>query len=280
MKKNFIANSELVNSYLKSIRKFSVLTPEQEKAVFIRIKNGDNDAKNIIANHNQRFVFSLAKQYAQDETVLDYVNEGNIGLMTAIDKFDYTRGYRFISYAKDLIRAYMNQYSYVSGLVQKSNNSKYAVKIREAKKEFYNENQRDPSVYELADIFKKKWNIDVVDLSDLATVSFAKLDKPSENDETEDSSAMISKSKTGLDLSTDNEYEKEITADSNDDIVSKLLNKLDERSRKVVKLSFGIGYEYSMCDDDIAEKLNLTTVRIRQIKNAAIKKMQNYKNLL
>lgn len=280
MKKNFIASSELVNSYLKSIRRFSVLTPEQEKAIFIRIKKGDAEAKNIMVNHNQRFVFSIAKQYAQDETVLDYVNEGNIGLMTAIDKFDYTRGYRFISYAKDLIKAYMNQYSYASGLVQKSNNSKYATKIREARRDFYNENQRDPSIYELVDMFKKKWNIDVVDPADLATLSFTKLDRPVDNDESEDSSALVSNSKVSLDLSTDNEYESEIKSESDNDAVSRLLGKLDERSRNIVRLSFGIGCEYSMCDDDIAEKLNLTTVRIRQIKNAAIKKLQNYKNLL
>ena len=107
----FYSGDKALNNYLNDIRKYKVPTVEEEVALFERIAEGDEKAKTEIIQRNQRFVYSLAKIYSKDENeVLDYVNEGNIGLITAIDTFDVTKGTKFITHAVWYIRRSMNYY--------------------------------------------------------------------------------------------------------------------------------------------------------------------------
>ena len=108
--------SDDVMSYLNDIRKFEVLTPEEELAIFDKIKNG-TEAESIAAKQklmecNQRFVYSVAKEYARGNDILDIVNEGNKGMAEAIDRFDHTRGMKFITYAVWYIRRAIVSYYY------------------------------------------------------------------------------------------------------------------------------------------------------------------------
>ena len=104
----FYSGNDTLNKYLSDIGKYKVLTLEEEVELFERICDGDEQAKARIVESNQRFVYSLAKIYSKNEDeVLDYVNEGNIGLITAIDTFDVTKGMKFITYAVWYIRRSM-----------------------------------------------------------------------------------------------------------------------------------------------------------------------------
>jgi len=270
MKNIIIARTSTVNAFLNSIKDFEILTPEKEEELFIRIADGDEEARNIVINSNQRFVFSIAKEYAKDETILDFVNEGNFGLMKAIEKFDYTRGFKFITYAKDMIRAYMNMYAAELGLVRKSNNTKYSAKLKSIKAEFLAKNEREATIDEIVDIFHDKYGIDIVNTNDLLDINMTRI-----NDSYDEDGATIEEnSEMAVRTASHNNYEDEMDKEEDNTLIGKCLKTLDERSRQIIKMSFGIGYENPICDDDIAEELGLTTVRIRQIKHAAIKTMQ------
>ena len=263
-----------IEAYLRSIRKYQPLTQEEENEVFRMYHSNDPDAKkkaiDTLVNANQRFIFSLAKDYAKgDETkILDYVNEGSIGIINAIDKFDQTRGFKFISFAVWYIRQAMTNYAQTTDLfLRKSNNAKIGNNILKIRTAFFQENHREPTTDEIKEALVKK-GIKIKEDKDLEDVVRNSLDSVWGDESTfENNPRYIQHS------AIQNEYEKEMDDEDNKSVVGKLLQTLDERSQLVIKQLFGIGYESPVDIEVVAENLGLTPTRVGQIKNAALKKL-------
>ena len=263
-----------IEAYLRSIRKYHPLSQEEENEVFKMYHSNDPDAKkkaiDTLVNANQRFIFSLAKDYAKgDETkVLDYVNEGSIGIINAIDKFDQTRGFKFISFAVWYIRQAMTNYAQTTDLfLRKSNNAKIGNNILKIRTAFFQENHREPTNDEIKEGLAKK-GIKIKENKDLEDVVRNSLDSVWGDESTfENNPRYIQHS------AIQNEYEKEMDDEDNKSVVGKLLQTLDERSQLVIKQLFGIGYESPVDIEVVAENLGLTPTRVGQIKNAALKKL-------
>ena len=263
-----------IEAYLRSIRKYQPLSQEEENEVFKMYHSNDPDAKkkaiDTLVNANQRFIFSLAKDYAKgDETkVLDYVNEGSIGIINAIDKFDQSRGFKFISFAVWYIRQAMTNYAQTTDLfLRKSNNAKIGNNILKIRTAFFQENHREPTTDEIKEALAKK-GIKIKEDKDLEDVVRNSLDSVWGDESTfENNPRYIQHS------AIQNEYEKEMDDEDNKSVVGKLLQTLDERSQLVIKQLFGIGYESPVDIEVVAENLGLTPTRVGQIKNAALKKL-------
>ena len=263
-----------IEAYLRSIRKYQPLTQEEENEVFRMYRSNDPVAKEkaiaTLVNANQRFIFSLAKDYAKgDETkVLDYVNEGSIGIINAIEKFDQTRGFKFISFAVWYIRQAMTNYAQTTDLfLRKSNNAKIGNNILKIRTAFFQENHREPTTDEIKEGLAKK-GIKIKENKDLEDVVRNSLDSVWGDESTfENNPRYIQHS------AIQNEYEKEMDDEDNKSVVGKLLQTLDERSQLVIKQLFGIGYESPVDIEVVAENLGLTPTRVGQIKNAALKKL-------
>lgn len=274
--KSIIKQSPEIEAYLRSIRKYQPLTTEQEEEAFKMYNSGNEEAKQkaigMVVNANQRFIFSLAKEYAKgDETkVLDYVSEGSIGIMKAMEKFDPTRGFKFISFAVWYIRQAMTNYAQTTDLfLRKSNNAKIGNNILKIRTAFFQENGREPSMDEIKEALNKK-GIKIKNDSDLEDVVRNSIDSVWGDESTfENNPRYIQHS------AVESEYEKEIEAEDNSNKVSKLLKNLDERSATVIKQLFGIGYDNPIDIEVVAEHLGLTPTRVGQIKNAALKKLAN-----
>lgn len=263
-----------IEAYLRSIRKYHPLSQEEENEVFKMYHSNDPVAKkkaiDTLVNANQRFIFSLAKDYAKgDETkILDYVNEGSIGIINAIDKFDQTRGFKFISFAVWYIRQAMTNYAQTTDLfLRKSNNAKIGNNILKIRTAFFQENHREPTTDEIKEGLAKK-GIKIKEDKDLEDVVRNSLDSVWGDESTfENNPRYIQHS------AIQNEYEKEMDDEDNKSVVGKLLQTLDERSQLVIKQLFGIGYESPVDIEVVAENLGLTPTRVGQIKNAALKKL-------
>ena len=263
-----------IEAYLRSIRKYQPLTQEEEKEVFRMYHSNDPDAKkkaiDTLVNANQRFIFSLAKDYAKgDETkVLDYVNEGSIGIINAIEKFDQTRGFKFISFAVWYIRQAMTNYAQTTDLfLRKANNAKIGNNVLKIRTAFFQENHREPTTDEIKEALAKK-GIKIKEDKDLEDVVRNSIDSVWGDESTfENNPRYIQYS------AIQNEYEKEMDDEDNKSVVGKLLKSLDERSQLVIKQLFGIGYENPIDIEVVAEHLGLTPTRVGQIKNAALKKL-------
>ena len=263
-----------IEAYLRSIRKYQPLSQEEENEVFKMYHSNDPDAKkkaiDTLVKANQRFIFSLAKDYAKgDETkVLDYVNEGSIGIINAIDKFDQTRGFKFISFAVWYIRQAMTNYAQTTDLfLRKSNNAKIGNNILKIRTAFFQENHREPTTEEIKEALAKQ-GIKIKEDKDLEDVVRNSIDSVWGDESTfENNPRYIQYS------AIQNEYEKEMDDEDNKSVVGKLLKNLDERSQLVIKQLFGIGYENPIDIEVVAEHLGLTPTRVGQIKNAALKKL-------
>ena len=263
-----------IEAYLRSIRKYQPLTQEEEKEVFRMYHSNDPVAKEkaiaTLVNANQRFIFSLAKDYAKgDETkVLDYVNEGSIGIINAIEKFDQTRGFKFISFAVWYIRQAMTNYAQTTDLfLRKANNAKIGNNVLKIRTAFFQENHREPTTDEIKEALAKK-GIKIKEDKDLEDVVRNSIDSVWGDESTfENNPRYIQYS------AIQNEYEKEMDDEDNKSVVGKLLQTLDERSQLVIKQLFGIGYENPIDIEVVAEHLGLTPTRVGQIKNAALKKL-------
>lgn len=263
-----------IEAYLRSIRKYQPLSQEEENEVFRMYHSNDPVAKkkaiDTLVNANQRFIFSLAKDYAKgDETkVLDYVNEGSIGIINAIDKFDQTRGFKFISFAVWYIRQAMTNYAQTTDLfLRKSNNAKIGNNILKIRTAFFQENHREPTTDEIKEALAKK-GIKIKENKDLEDVVRNSLDSVWGDESTFESNPRYIQHSA-----IQNEYEKEMDDEDNKSVVGKLLQTLDERSQLVIKQLFGIGYESPVDIEVVAENLGLTPTRVGQIKNAALKKL-------
>jgi len=270
--KNYTNRSEeSLDRYLVEISRIPMITPDQEVELAQTIRKGGKkgeEAKEKLVTANLRFVVSVAKQYQHQGVPLsDLINEGNLGLMTAADKFDETRGFKFISYAIWWIRqSILQSIAEYSSIVRRPQ-SQIAIsnKIKNATNEFIQKYQRYPSAEELSDIISLE--IDKIEKAIQAEAHVASIDAPITDDEGTTMADMISSS---------SEYasDRKVDYDSMcNDLMQVLTSILNERERIIVIQSFGIGCPERGLDA-IGNDLGLTRERVRQIRERGLDKVR------
>lgn len=262
--------SESLEKYLQEIGKVDLVTAEEEVLLAQRIKQGDQEALEKLVKANLRFVVSVAKQYQHNGLTLnDLINEGNVGLVKAAQKFDETKGFKFISYAVWWIRqSIMQALAEQSRLVRLPLNKVGSLsKINKAFSELEQQYEREPTAEELAECLE----LGVEEIKNTMSVSTRHVSVDAPIDDGENSSLLdvlenreVEKTDEKLDYTFSLKVETERT-----------LATLTERERDVIKLFFGIGVPYAMTLEDIGEEFGLTRERVRQIKDNAINKLRS-----
>ena len=266
-------NNEALDRYLNEIAREPMLTPEEEAELATKIHKGGKEgeqARDRLVSANLRFVVSVAKQYQNQGIFLtDLINEGNMGLVKAAEKFDETRGFKFISYAVWWIRQ-----SIIAALAVKSrivrvplNQVGIAGKVNRATEQFVQLNGRIPSTQELSQITGIDEN--TIESARDANSHTTSIDAPLGNEEGDNSMADIL---TSDDTSTNSD--SQLDWESMNQFINDLLKEvLNEREQTIIRESFGIGVmEKSL--EEIADEMGMTRERIRQVKEKAIRKIK------
>ena len=260
--------SASLDKYLQEIGKEELITVEEEVELAQRIKKGDRTALEKLTRANLRFVVSVAKQYQnQGLSLPDLINEGNLGLIKAAEKFDETRGFKFISYAVWWIRqSILQALAEQSRIVRLPLNQVGSLnKINKAFSKFEQENERIPSTEELADVLE----ITKEKIADTMRVSGRHVSVDAPFIEGEDNSL--------LDVLVNSDSPVADRALINESLIREIdraLATLTERERDIIKLFFGIGVQ-EMTLEEIGEKFGLTRERVRQIKEKAIRRLRH-----
>lgn len=261
--------SQSLEKYLQEIGKVELISPEEEVKLAIKIKQGCQQSLEKLTKANLRFVVSVAKQYQnQGLTLPDLINEGNLGLIKAAQRFDETRGFKFISYAVWWIRQ-----SILQALAEQSrivrlplNKVGLTNRISKAYSQLEQEFEREPTPEELA--FLLDMDPDEIAATLGVAARHVSMDQPLSDSEdgtlidvlinhnaekTDDALAFKASLKTEIDRS---------------------LSTLTERQKDVIRFFFGIGVDHALSLEDIGEHFNLTRERVRQIKDKAITKLR------
>ena len=265
------SDNEVLSSYLKAIAKIPLLTYDEEYEIALKAKNGDKKAREKLINSNLRFVVSVAKKFrGQGMPLEDLINEGNIGLMTAVDKFEPEKGYHFISYAVWWVRQ-----AILKALAEQSrpvrlplNRSNELIQIVRAKNDLiHNKGISDPSVDEIA----AASGLDVTLVKNLLEVTrdMISFDSPIKGDEEGDSSYfdfVEDKAQSPEEDVVNHMMEKDVRG---------LLSVLGEKERDIIEKRYGFNGNEPMSLKAIGDEYNLTKERIRQIEKAALQKLRN-----
>ena len=271
-KSGYINTDHAISSYLKEINKYKVLTASEEAELIEKMNNGDEKAKALLVASNQRFVYAVAKRYSNGDNVLDLVNEGNVGLMQALTTFDPSRGNRFLSYAIWYIRREINAYLNNDNLlVRKTNNTKTVYKLSKIKSKFFAEHNRYPDVDEISEILESEYGVKIKDKADLLDITTTSINTCFDD---EDSRAFENTPYFTEKTSVESDFQGDIDREYCSAVSGALMSVLTEREQTIIKMAFGIGYNKEYTNAEIGEDLEMSSERVRQIKNAAIAKMQ------
>jgi RNA polymerase primary sigma factor len=262
--------SQSLEKYLHEIGKFSLLTPEEEVELAKRIRNGDEKALDKLTRSNLRFVVSVAKQYQnQGLSLPDLINEGNLGLIKAAQRFDETKGFKFISYAVNWIRQSILQAIAEQGRIVRLPLNKIGLSnsISKGFQLLEQELEREPTPEELAEHLSITREEVVTALT--RSARHTSIDSPLSDEEDGtliDVMENENASKTDQSLVYDESLKIEIDG---------TLSTLSERQRSVICFFYGIGVDHPVSLEEIAKQYSLTRERIRQIKDKAITKLRS-----
>ena len=259
--------SASLDKYLQELGREELVSPEEEVELAQRIRKGDQEALEKLTRANLRFVVSVAKQYQnQGLSLPDLINEGNLGLIKAAEKFDETRGFKFISYAVWWIRqSILQALAEQSRIVRLPLNQVGSLnKINKALGKFEQENERQPSTEELADMI----DIPKDKIADTLRVSGRHVSVDAPFVEGEDNSLL-----DVLPNDDSPSADRGLTNESLGTEIERALQILTVREREIIKSFFGIGCQ-EMTLEEIGERLDLTRERVRQIKEKAIRKLK------
>ncbi len=260
--------SASLDKYLQEIGREPLISVEEEVELAQRIRKGDQAALEKLTKANLRFVVSVAKQYQnQGLSLPDLINEGNLGLIKAAEKFDETRGFKFISYAVWWIRqSILQALAEQSRIVRLPLNQVGALnKINKALSKFEQEHERMPSAEELSEMI----DVSQDKISDTLRVSGRHVSVDAPFVEGEDNSL--------LDVLVNNDSpsaDKGLNNESLNREIERALSTLAPREREIIKSFFGIGCQ-EMTLEEIGERFGLTRERVRQIKEKSIRKLKN-----
>jgi len=261
--------SQSLEKYLQEIAKVELLSPEEEVQLAKRIKRGDKAALEKLTKCNLRFVVSVAKQYQhQGLSLSDLINEGNLGLIKAAQRFDETRGFRFISYAVWWIRqSILQALAEQSRIVRLPLNKVGSLnKINKAFSTLEQEFEREPSTEELAE--QLEMGPDEIRSALSISNRHVSMDAPFSDGE-ESSLLDVLPNASALDANN-----RMVHNDSLHKEIERSLSTLTPRQRDIIKLYFGIDEEHPLSLEDIGDKFGLTRERVRQIRDKAINKLR------
>lgn len=294
------------NDYLSDIAKTKVMTAAEERELFAKldesktrlrnamdnpdipsgmkmsIERNERRIQNVIRNRvltaNQRFVFSVAKRYHTDADVMDLVSVGNIGMIEAFDEYDRMRNYRFLTLASFYIRRAINTYLLTENiLVRAKGNSRISSRIRKIENDFFVTNGRNPSGTEVMELLEKRYGVNVSDIGDIyeaKSLSISDFIGDDEDYTMEDRAEYNEKS------ASVNDYEGISEQDGNRAVVDAVMSVLSERERTIVSMFAGYGYDKEYRDSEIADRMGLSTERVRQIRKSAIRRMSRARSRL
>ena len=261
--------SQSLEKYLQEIGKVELITPEEEVKLAILIKQGDQKSLDRLTKANLRFVVSVAKQYQnQGLTLPDLINEGNLGLIKAAQRFDETRGFKFISYGVWWIRQ-----SILQALAEQSrivrlplNKVGLTNRISRAFSQLEQEYEREPTAEELAFFL----DIDTEEVSATLSVSARHVSMDSPLSDGEESTLIDVLENTNAET-TDRRI---AFNDSLKKEIDRSLSTLTERQKDVIRYFFGLGIDHPLSLEDIGVHFHLTRERVRQIKDKALTKLR------
>jgi RNA polymerase primary sigma factor len=261
--------SQSLEKYLQEIGKVELITPEEEVKLATLIKQGDQRALDRLTKANLRFVVSVAKQYQnQGLSLPDLINEGNLGLIKAAQRFDETRGFKFISYAVWWIRQ-----SILQALAEQSrivrlplNKVGLTNRIQKAYSLLEQQYEREPSAEELAEVLE----MDIEEVSATLGINARHVSMDSPLSEGEENTLIDVLENANADK-TDGEL---VHTESLKTEIDRSLKTLTDRQKEVICFFFGIGVDHPMSLEDIGERFSLTRERVRQIKDKAITKLK------
>ena len=265
-----------IQMYLREIGKYPLLNGEQERALAKRITEGDDEARNLLARANLRLVVSIAKKYvgrSPDLTLLDLIQEGNLGLFKAVDKFDFTKGFKFSTYATWWIRQAITR-----ALADQSRTIRIPVhmvetiaKYKQVSRRLAQDLGRDPLAEEIA----LEMGVDVdkiyqIEKIDQDTVS---LEAPVGSDEGDDGKSTLGDFiKDDKILSPDQEVARRILADQ----LREILDELSPKEREILKLRHGLEDGIYHTLEEVGKKFGVTRERIRQIEAKALERIRTH----
>ena len=265
-------NQGTLDKYLSDIAKEPLITAEEEVALAQRIREGDQVALERLVNANLRFVVSVAKQYQnQGISLQDLINEGNIGLVKAAQRFDETRGFKFISYAVWWIRqSILQAVAEQSRIVRLPLNQVGAInRVKKAINVLEHRLQRKPTIEEIAEetgLTPEK--VQAILSNNTQTIS---TDAPIDEDgETNFLDFFVDQNDTPTDASVEREL--------NEKTVRKSLDVLSEKEQQVLRMYFGIGMPREYTLEEIAFKMDISRERTRQIRDRALKRLRTEPN--
>ncbi|MDD7417496.1 MAG: RNA polymerase sigma factor RpoD/SigA [Treponemataceae bacterium] len=261
--------------YLKDINRIPLLSREDEYQLALAAKNGDKAAKNKIVNANLRFVVNIAKQYqGRGLELMDLISEGNVGLLTAIEKFDATKGYHFISYAVWWIRQSILKAIYEKGRAIRLplNRVNEVVQIEKTRKNLKGDFSEEEELNRVADIL----GMDASHVREMILISreMLSLDSAVKAD-ADDSNTMA-------DFIQDELYESPVEFTEKNDMHDKIndaLSTLNYREAEILRYRFGLDGRKSLSLKEVGDIFNLTKERVRQIEKKALSRLQNQKVL-
>lgn len=260
--------SRSLDKYLQEIGKEELITAEEEVELARKIKQGDQVALEKLTRANLRFVVSVAKQYQnQGLTLPDLINEGNLGLIKAAQRFDETRGFKFISYAVWWIRqSILQAIAEHSRIVRLPLNQVGSLnKLNKAFSKLEQEYEREPTEEELATIL----DLPEDKVKDSISISGRHISM--------DAPLISGEESTLYDVMENRDSPKadrSLIMESLQQEIERTLDTLSEREKEIIKLYFGIGMNHGLTIDEIGEKFDLTRERVRQIKEKALKRLR------
>jgi len=261
--------SESLEKYLQEIGRVELIRPEEEVKLAKLIKQGDQKALDRLTKANLRFVVSVAKQYQnQGLTLSDLINEGNLGLIKAAQKFDETRGFKFISYAVWWIRQ-----SILQALAEQSrivrlplNKVGLTNRISKAYSQLEQEFEREPSAEEIAELL----DVSIEEVAATIGVGGRHVSMDQQISAGEDGTLIDLMENKNADK-TDQQM---VLTDSLNTEIERTLNILTHRQKEVLVYFFGLGIDHPLSLEDIGERYNLTRERVRQIKDKALDRLR------
>lgn len=263
-------NSISIKNYFKDLRKLEQLSGAEQTELAIKAKAGDQKALERLVKCNLRFVLTIAKEYQHGNVdIEDLINEGNIGLIKAIDRFDADKGFRFISYAVWWVRQSIMQYIYDHGNMVRLPINKINVigKVNKASEQLFHKLDREPTSEELQEVT----NFSAEDIKSTymdSTRCFSIDQRISEDSESQFVDIIPGE--------TLEDIEGRMNGDSLKYEINNVLETLTERETRILNLYFGLNGSNEMSLKEIGDELNLTNERVRQVKELALKKLRMY----
>lgn len=270
----YIQRDDLVTTYFNEIRKYPVLSKSEQRKLLEKTKSKNEfvrrNAVEKLVNCNQRFVISAAMKATNGNDLLDLVNEGNIGLMTAIERFDLTKNVGFITYAAFWVQKYINQYLIeYRNMVVPANAHKLRNMVNKARNEFFKREERMPELEELRDILRDEYDFNVVQIHDLEIYQSVSIEE-TPNDEEDN---IHNENLAYLKATASNNINKDVEQSDYGIMVAKLLKKLNNKDREIITKAFGIGC-MEKTQESIADEVDLTKERVRQKITEIINKLK------